>query len=570
MIQQDIKSQIQKALDSLGIQAEAITLEHPADLTHGDYSTNVALAYAKQAGKNPRALAEEVVAELIKNQLPEIEKIEIAGPGFINFYLSQKFFADSIKTISETKNWGSNTLLSGKKVMVEYTQPNPFKPFHIGHLMSNAIGESISRIVEFSGAKTIHANYQGDIGPHVAKAIWAILKKGKPDANLSVMDTANYIGQCYVEGSEAYENDPALKEEIDVINKKIYEKTDAQINDIYNFGRKVTLDAFEELYKTLGTKFDYYFFESEMAPIGMQIVKENTGKVFEESDGAIVFKAEKYNPKLHTRVFINSKGLPTYETKEIGLTMTKFEKENPDISITTTAIEQGEYMKVVQQAIALLHPAYEKRMKHITHGMMRFASGKMSSRKGNVITGESLVRDVKQVVEEKMGERDLSTDERALIASQVGVSALKYSILKQALGGDIIYDFEKSISFEGDSGPYIQYTAVRAHSLLEKAKAQNIAPSETLPADWKTTDLEKYLYRFPEVVERAYLELEPHHLATYMTELSSIFNSFYAGGKIVDEADVPTSAYKLALTQAFITTAKNGLYLLGIQVPERM
>ncbi len=570
MIQTDIKLQIQKALANLGIIAEDVALEHPADFSHGDYSTNVALAYAKQAGKNPRALAEEIVSELLKNKTVEIEKIEIAGPGFINFYLSQKFFADSIKTISDTKKWGSNSLLSGKKVMVEYTQPNPFKPFHIGHLMSNAIGESISRIVEFSGAKTIHANYQGDIGPHVAKAIWAILKKGKPDAGLSVMETANYIGQCYVEGSEAYETDSALKEEIDTINKKIYEKTDTQVNQIYDWGRKVTLNAFEEIYATLGTKFDYYFFESEMAPIGMQIVKENTGKVFEESDGAIVFKAEKYNPKLHTRVFVNSKGLPTYETKEIGLTVTKFEKENPDISITTTAIEQGEYMKVVQQAIALLYPQYESRMKHITHGMMRFASGKMSSRKGNVITGESLIKDVQQVVQEKMGERELSTDERALIASQVGVAALKYSILKQALGGDIIYDFEKSISFEGDSGPYIQYTAVRAQSLLEKAKNQNIIPSETVPENWQTTDLEKYLYRFPEVVERAYGELEPHHIATYMTELSSLFNSFYAGGKIVDEVDIATSAYKLALTQAFVATVKNGLYLLGIQVPHKM
>lgn len=568
-MQEQIKEQIKNALGELGINTETISLEHPADVANGDYSTNVALVCAKQTGKNPRALAEEIVAELLKNKIDTIEKIEIAGPGFINFYLTKEFFAESLKEISQADKWGSNATLAGKKVIVEYTQPNPFKPFHIGHLMSNAIGESISRIVEFSGAKTIRANYQGDVGPHVAKAIWAIMKKRKPDATQTAMEQANYIGVCYAEGSDAYENDPSVKEEIDTINKKVYERSDSAINDLYDWGRAVTLDAFEQIYATLGTKFDYYFFESEMAPIGKEIVKENVPKVFEESDGAIVFHAEKYNPKLHTRVFINAKGLPTYEAKEIGLTMTKFEKENPDLSVTTTAIEQGEYMKVVQQAIALLHPDYEKRMNHITHGMMRFASGKMSSRKGNVVTGESLIADVKQVVHEKMGERELSENERNTIASQVGVSALKYSILKQALGGDIIYDFEKSISFEGDSGPYLQYTAVRARALLEKAKAEKLVPDFALPENWQTTAIEKQLYRFPEVVERAYLELEPHHIATYVTELASLFNSFYGSGKIVDANDI-NSPYKLAITQEFLTTITNGLYLLGIVVPEKM
>jgi len=564
---------IKNVLKNLGIQAENIVLEHPQELVHGDYSTNVALACAKIAGKNPRALAEDIVAELLKNKPTEIEKIEIAGPGFINFYLSKKFFVQSILEIKKADGaWGNNTVLSGKKVMVEYTQPNPFKPFHIGHLMSNAIGESVSRVVEFSGAQTIRANYQGDIGPHVAKAIWAILKNGKGDEHLSVVAQANYIGNCYVEGSTVYETDPALKAEIDAINKKIYEKSDEQINDIYEWGRKITLDAFEKIYTMLGTKFDYYFFESEMAPIGTKIVKDNTGSVFDESDGAIVFHGEKYDSKLHTRVFINSQGLPTYETKEIGLTVTKFEKENPDLSIVDTAIEQGEYMKVVQKAISLIHPEYESRMKHITHGMMRFASGKMSSRKGNVVTGESLLNDAKEIVLEKMTERDFSESEKEIIAEQVAVAALKYSILKQALGSDIIYDFEKSISFEGDSGPYLQYTVVRAKSILEKAKSQGfeISTSFDMSTDWQTINLEKYLYRFPEIVLRAYQHLEPHHIATYLIELASQFNSFYGQEQIIDESNPGKTMYKLAITSAFITTMQNGLKLLGISVPEKM
>jgi len=222
------------------------------------------------------------------------------------------------------------------------------------------------------------------------------------------------------------------------------------------------------LYKILGTKFDYYFLESQMADIGREIVNANMG-IFEESDGAIVFKAEKYDPRLHTRVFITRNNLPTYEAKELGLTMEKFKTvPSMDLSIVETAVEQAEYMKVVTKAISLIHPEYANKMKHITHGMMRFASGKMGSRKGNVITGESLIQDMTALVQEKLKDRDWNDDEKKKVAEMVGVAALKYSILKQGIGGDIIYDFEKSISFEGDSGPYLQYSYARANSVLEK------------------------------------------------------------------------------------------------------
>ena len=562
---------ILNALGNLGIQAESVVLEHPADLAHGDYSTSAALAYAKAAQKAPRALAEEIVSAISSNMPKEIASIEIAGPGFINFKLSKEFFATVTNSITANPEaWGTTTLLSGKKVMVEYTQPNPFKPFHIGHLMSNAIGESLSRIVEACGAKTVRANYQGDVGPHVAKAIWMMQKKGIAEAQtLPANLAAAWIGTCYSDASTLYEENPEIKAEIDAINKQVYDRSNTEVNELYDWGRKVSLEAFEGIYATLGTRFDHYFFESAMAPIGKEIVLANIGKVFEESNGAIVFQAQNHDPKLHTRVFINSQGLPTYETKEIGLTLTKFEKENPDISIVTTAIEQGEYMKVVQKAISLMYPEYESRMKHVTHGMMRFASGKMSSRKGNVITGESLITDAKEIVFEKMAERDFTAQEREAIATAVGVSAVKYSILRQATGGDILFDFEKSISFEGDSGPYLQYTAIRASAVLQKALAEGIAVSTETPTAWQETHLEKYLYRFDEVIAHSFTELQPHYITTYLTELASYFNTFYSSGKIVDSAD-PASGYRLALTQAFFITMKRGLYLLGITLPTKM
>src|SRR3989344_3319710 len=232
---------------------------------------------------------------------------------------------------------------------IEYPDPNPFKPFHIGHLMTNAIGESIARILERSGADVSRANYQGDVGLHVARAIYGLLQNEKlQDKTSSNIRQAENIGKAYAIGAEVYENDSEAKIEIDEINKKIYSKSDKKINQIYDWGFKMTMEAFEDLYKMLGTKFDFYFLESAMTDIGRDIVKDNMDKVFTESDDAIVFKAEEHDPKLHTRVFITSVGFPTYETKELGLAIEKFKTyPDMDMSIVITAREQMDYMRVV-------------------------------------------------------------------------------------------------------------------------------------------------------------------------------------------------------------------------------
>jgi arginyl-tRNA synthetase len=571
-MQQEIKNLIKDALLNLNIEVSDIVIEHPEDLKNGDYSTNVALAIAKGVERNPKELAEKIVIEINRlNVDKNIEKVEVAGFGFINFHLSREFFSKSIEEIlNKAGDVGKNEILAGRRIMVEYTDPNPFKPFHIGHLMTNAIGESISRILEHSGAIVSRANYQGDIGLHVAKAIYGLLKDEKLQNKAGTHNTqASNIGLAYVLGAEVYEIDENAKKEIDEINKKIYARSDEKINEIYDWGFKVTMEAFEDLYEMLGTKFNFYFLESVMAPLGEEIVRGNMGKVFEESDGAIVFKAEKLDSKLHTRVFITSQGLPTYETKELGLTKEKF-KTDPEmnLSIVVTANEQMDYMRVVAKALSLIHPEYGEMMKHITHGMMRFVGGKMSSRKGNVITGESLLNDTKADVLEKMIDREFSNEEREKIASDVGVSAIKYSILKQSIGGDIIYDFEKSISFEGDSGPYLQYSYARANSVLEKAQKENILPDfEVVPSD--ISEIEKLLYQFPEVVSRSSVEYEPHYIANFLIEIARSYNSFYGNTVIVNKDD-KNSSYRVALTYSFSFVMKAGLHLLGIKAPKKM
>mgnify|MGYP002621483164 CR=1 FL=1 len=536
-----------------------ITFEHPADLLHGDFSTNVAMVYAKKIGKKPRDFAEYIV-EKIQQRKPELlERVVIAGPGFVNFYLSSLYFKNTIGDILEKKEtYGENSLRKGVRVLIEYTDPNPFKEFHIGHLMPNIIGESIGALLEATGAKVIRASYQGDIGPHVAKALWGYRA-------LSGDSEVRWNG-AYAHGATAYEKDPKVKEEIDILNKKLYEKSDPELMELYEEGKKRSLLAFEKMYVRLGTSFDHYFFESEVADDGISIVREFLKKgVFEESDGAVVFRGDKYG--LHTRVFLTARGLPTYEAKELGLTKKKFDRENPDLSIVITANEQDEYFKVILQALKEIYPYIAEKTVHISHGMMRLSSGKMGSRTGNVIRAASLLDAIEKLVHEKISSNTFSATEKSEIKSLVAVGAVKYAILRQAIGGNIVYDAMKSISFEGDSGPYLQYTIIRMRSLLEKGKSEEILPSPLETKD--ISDVERLLVRFPEVVLKAGSELAPHRIVSYLIQLAGAFNSYYAAHRIVDKEDA-FSSHRLALTQASEIVLTRGLRILAIPIPSKM
>ncbi|MCX6717970.1 MAG: arginine--tRNA ligase, partial [Candidatus Taylorbacteria bacterium] len=268
-------------------------------------------------------------------------------------------------------------------------------------------------------------------------------------------------------------------------------------------------------------------------------------------------------------------GLPTYEAKDLGLTKLKYDRTKYDRSIIITANEQSDYFNVMLKALSLIYPELAEKTKHVSHGMLRLPEGKMSSRTGKVITAISLLDIIKQTVIEKMKDRDMKESEKIETAEKIAVGALKYSILKQVTGKDIIFDFDKSISFEGDSGPYLQYSYARARSILRKAKGEKIK-SKVDPSQIKIqfdgasiNILESLLYRFPEVIERAGEEYSPHYIASYLIEISSAFNSFYGNNKIVDKTDL-NSPYKVALTLAFSEVLKNGLTLLGISAPERM
>lgn len=545
---------------------EVIHLEHPADLAHGDFSTNIAMVLAPKLGANPRDLAEKIALRMDDNKGEAIERVEVAGPGFINIIVSDSFLADTVATIlDEGDTYGTNTDLAGKVVMVEYTDPNPFKEFHIGHVMTNTIGESLARIFVASGAEVHRANYQGDTGMHVAKAIYGMEETAheRPPDDADPQLHAVYLGTAYAIGAQAYENSDEEKQKIQEINKHVFEKDSKEINELYEVGRAWSLQYFETIYARLGTAFDHYYFESGTGSIGKRLVEEHLGDVFVDSHGATVFLGEEYG--LHTRVFMNSEGLPTYEAKELGLAMLKYEDVPYDYSFVVTGNEVREYFQVLMKALGQIRPELAARTKHIAHGMLRLVGGKMSSRTGDVITAVSLLDNARDEVLNVMDNSEIAYDERKEIAEMVAVGAVKYAIVRQHSGKDIIFDFATSLALEGNSGPYLQYTYARTQAVMRKAGEMTPSVGGERP---EVGTVERLLYRFPEVVRRAKDTYEPHHIATYLYELAQAYNTYYGTTKILDESEhVP---YRLALTAATGVVLKNGLNFLGIVAPERM
>ncbi len=561
--------------DLFGIDIEP-ELARPEE-QFGDFSTNVALQLAPQLSRKPHEIADQLVEKL---QSPLVTKTEVASPGFINFWLSSQALVGLLDKQPEKK-------LAGQEVVVEYSDPNPFKVLHVGHLYTSVVGDAIAKLFEAAGANVHRVNFGGDVGLHVAKTMWAILKNlggaypGKLK-KISPAERAGFMADAYIEGTLAYDKsnqggeDPQIKIDVLTLNKIIYDYysenrpllvlelpcslgTDPQallsekIIDIYKVCRVWSYDYFDDFYARIGSHFEKYYTESEAVKPGLKAVEENIGKVFEKSDGAIVFKGEVHN--MHTRVFINSQGLPTYETKDVGLIMLKNDDYHFDRSIIVTANEQFEYMQVVLKAVEQIMPDLAKKTTHITHGLVKLAGGvKMSSRMGNIIKAEDVLEAA--AAANKQINRQENKD--------TALGAVKYAFLKHRIGADIIFDPAESVSLQGNSGPYLQYAYVRAKSILQKAGAKSVDIDKFEAGE---RSLARKISEYPEVVENAVEELMPHHVATYLYELAQTFNRFYENNRVIGDS---RQGLRLQLVQAYANVLKAGLELLNIPVLEKM
>ena len=550
-MEERIRKAIDEALAKAGAPEVAFVVERPADLAHGDYTTNAALAAAKTLGRKPQELADELARVLIDTLGADIAShVAVAGPGFINITLAREAITLAVaEADAQGAEWGKGTVQADKRVLIEYSNPNAFKEMHIGHLVGTIVGEAVSRLIENDGGAVARDTFGGDIGPNVAKALWGLRKGG-----VSEPATAGEIGAAYVAGSTAYETDAAAKAEIDALNQAIYTGTDTVLMELWRKGRDVSVGEFRRIWKLLGTRFDFEFFDSDTTETGMRVVHDGLARgIFQKSDGAIIYNGEKKG--VHTMVFITSHDTPTYEAKDIGLAFLKEERWPSDKVIIVTGNEQTGRFKTVLAALEDIAPLVAAKTVHLATGFLKLASGKMSSREGNIITAADFIREVIGKANEKNPD--------PLIAEQVAVGAIKYMILRQAPGSDIIFEEENSLALVGDSGPSFQSALVRAWWVLTHAEGG--APASGAPGTPYL--LERLMLHFPEVAARASRELAPNLLVTYLTELAGAWNSFYAQERIIGGDH---EAHKFMLARAFVNTMTNGLTLLGIPTPEKM
>ncbi len=624
-----IRLALSKVVSTLTDSQELWIVEPTTNASFGDFTSNVAMQLfrslpddLKKAHSNPRQFASVIVEQLKSDSdfMHAVEKIEVAGPGFINFTITPERLNTEVTSILKSISAGecvsdNNDLaeqFKGKKILVEFTDPNPFKELHIGHAYSNIVGESIAKMLEHAGAEVIRVCYQGDVGMHVAKSVWGMMKKLTAE-HMSLSDLAakpladriKFLGQSYAAGATAYEEDESAKQDMKTINfitfaaaqQRMVEHEGwtpqvdydqflagvtldvAFISELYQAGRAWSLAYFDEMYARLGVKYEDFFFESLVGEYGLKIVREFLAKgIFKESQGAIIFPGSEYG--LHDRVFVNALGLPTYEAKELGLAPEKYRRYHYDFSIIITGNEINEYFKVLIKAMEQTHPELAAKTKHMSHGMVKLPEGKMSSRTGNVLTAPWLLDEAQSHVVTLMKETrpEWTQEEREQVAVPVSIGAVKYAFLKQAIGGDIAFSFADSLSFSGQSGPYLQYTYVRCASILDKAREAGIKVDDVSLSDSENSavvvpaavPLVRLLVQYPLIIDTAVRECAPHHIALYAFELAQAFSIFYDQSPIVQEPDVAKRSYMLAVVVSTMQVLKHTLNLLGIETVEKM
>jgi arginyl-tRNA synthetase len=483
----------------------------------------------------------------------------VAGPGFINITLS-----DAILLAQATAEVPQS--MAGTNYVVEYSCPNAFKELHAGHLYQTIAGDVIARLLEQSGATVHRTNFGGDVGLHVAKAMWGIIEalEGENPEKLFEITTdqqANFLSSSYVKGAAAYEDNAEARRNIEQYNQLIYSihsqnEHDSLFAQIYWTCRQWSYDYFDRFYERLQVDPFHYYPESTTAAPGLKLVHEGLERgVFENSDGAVVYRGEKVG--LHTRVFVTQAGLPTYETKDLGVISLEYQEYNFDHRILITGRDQAEYMRVVYAAAGEMIPAVNGVMTHITNGIIKFGDGtKMSSRLGNVTSATDVLNTVYEHVPEKNDE---------LVKNGLALGAVKYAFLKQRLGGDVAFDPETSVSLQGNSGPYLQYALVRARSILEKAGDSSTNDSTVLESGERA--LVQKMTGFQDAVAQATTEYAPHVLCTYLYELAGAFNVFYEHNRVLDGE---RSAVRLMLVERYAEILDKGLELLGIERLSKM
>ena len=585
-------AQAVKSLYGIDVEADKIQIQKTKKEFQGDV-TVVTFAFSKAAHKSPDAIGQEI-GEYLKNNAKEVSDFNVIK-GFLNISVAKTQWIDTLNKINKDDNFGIKSVEDNAPlVMIEYSSPNTNKPLHLGHVRNNLLGYSLSKIMTANGNKVVKTNIVNDRGIHICKSMLAWQKWGENITPETAGKKGDHlVGDFYVlfdkkykeqvnelmakgeSEEEAKKNTPLIKEAQEMLRK--WEAGDKEVRELWSMMNQWVYQGFDESYKRLGVAFDKIYYESDTYLVGKQKVEEGLakGEFYKREDGSVWANLEKDG--LDEKLLLRSDGTSVYMTQDIGTATLRFKEFPIDQMIYVVGNEQNYHFQVLSILLDRLGFKWGKSLVHFSYGMVELPNGKMKSREGTVVDADDLMDDMVATAKEMGKDRETEGATEAElneIARIVGLGALKYFILKVDPKKNMLFNPQESIDFNGNTGPFIQYTHARIKSVLRKAAAEGIVLPEQLDnsieTNEKETQLIQLLASYPNVVAQAGQEFSPSIIANYAYELSKEFNQFYHDYSFLKEENPVIRQMRLVLAANVAKTIKSAMSLLGIEVPERM
>lgn len=539
-------------------------IEIPSDSTLGDYALPC-FAFAKTLRKAPQMISQDLKSKLVIE--PYFERVEAVGP-YLNFFISKSSLLRSLKEKIETEKeeFGKSDMGQNRNVVIDYSSTNIAKPFHIGHIRSTLIGNSIYRIANRLGFKAVGVNHLGDYGTQFGMLIAAYKKWGnKEEIEKNPIDE---FLKLYVRMNKEIEEDPEKREEAHYWFKKL-EEEDEEAQKIWKWMRDLSLFEFNKVYDRLKIEFDSYngeaFYQDKIGAVIEELSEKN---LLKESDGCEIIDLEKYN--LTPLIITKSNGTSTYATRDIAAA--EYRKKTYDFykNIYVVATEQNLHFKQLFQTLELMGYEWAKDCVHVGFGMVSVEDGALSTRKGKVLYLEDVLNKAEEKTLEIIKERNPQLENKEEIASKVGIGAIKFQELYNQRIKDYVFNWDKTLSFEGETGPYVQYTYARANSVIEKSGiAPTISDIKEELMNEQELQLFKKIYQIPDVIKDAFEKYEPYLISRKLMDVVKDFNRYYYNNQIISD-DIELTKHRLGIAFLIKTVIKSQLSLLGIETVEKM
>lgn len=577
-ITKDLKQIILEAVKKSGfeISSDGIKLEHPNEVTFGDYSTNIAMILAKKESKNPRKIANEIINNIKKEGL--VEKVEIAGAGFINFYLKLEVLIEEAETINYDVEFRNKLSEYGKNktMVIDYSAPNIAKPFGIGHLRSTNIGQSIYNIYKMLGWNCVGDNHIGDWGTQYGKLTAAIIHAMNNDPRFKINDdfeldklSITDLEKLYVTFHKEAETDESLVDEGRDWFAKL-EKGDQKAREIWQKCIDISLLEFDRVYQLLGVSIDFIHGESFYEKMLPEVTKEIEEKgITKKSEGAKIVEL----PNMPPAMLVKSNGTTTYFTRDMATIKYRLDNWKPNLIIYEVGVDQQLHFKQVFETAKLMGWWPEDGMVHVAHGLIRWPTGKFSTRKGDTIhlsdVIEKAMTEAEKIADKSAVNKEMTATEKEKMIKAVAIGAVKFSDLSSDPKKDVIFDWDKIMSLDGDSGPYLQYTYARCKSVLNKTAIKEQKNVESYPTSFSEEELGlvREFYKFEEKIVEAGTRFSPAVIAEYLLGVARKYNEFYAKNRIIDQKE---EVFRVFLTRTAASVIETGLDLLGIETIEKM